>query len=319
MPIPKAKTALFVNKQPGGMFSVVDQGMTTGDIWFVDSTHAAASDTAGFGRNPEAPVATIDYAVGLCTANKGDIIYVAPGHTETLAAAADLALDVAGITIIGLGNGTNKPTVSFGTATTADVDIDAANITVKNIRFVSAIDSLAVMLDVNAAYFTCIDCDFITSSALECINFVNLATTVDNFTFRRCRFIQPSDPAGTDGAAATGCFYFVDSQYILVEECYFEGNFETAIFHNKTTKATNVWINNCWGTQALAAALVAILVDDATGGMARCSWLVPNAADVVETSFMTLAATTPFGFHDTTFMNDGAGGNNALPMTGDAT
>ena len=101
----------------------------------MDSGHAAASDTAGFGRTPDAPFATIDYAVGQCTASQGDIIYVMPGHAEVLAAAADLALDVIGISVIGLGNGPLQPTVTLGTADTADVDVDAAGITVGESAF----------------------------------------------------------------------------------------------------------------------------------------------------------------------------------------
>ncbi len=180
-------------------------------------------------------MATLDYAVGLCTAGRGDVIYLAPGHAETLTAAAQCVLDVAGITVIGIGQGTLRPTITLGTATTTDVDIDAANITIRNIRFVSAIDDLAVILDVNFGTFTVEDCDFVGPATTEWINAINLATTKDDFVIRRCKFLQPADPTGTDGAAATGCIYVVDSENILVEDCIFDGFFETAVLHNKTT------------------------------------------------------------------------------------
>ena len=73
-------TKLFVRNQPGGLFSIYDSGMCPGDVYYVDSTHASASDGAGFGRNPDSPFATLDYAVGQCTASKGDLIVVMPGH-----------------------------------------------------------------------------------------------------------------------------------------------------------------------------------------------------------------------------------------------
>lgn len=102
---------------------------------------------------------TIDAAVGACTANAGDVIYVMPGHTETVTAAGGLDLDVAGISIIGLGSGSLRPTVNFTTVVGADMDVDAANITVKNILFTGGIDALTGPIDVNAADFKMIDCE----------------------------------------------------------------------------------------------------------------------------------------------------------------
>jgi hypothetical protein len=78
-----ARTELFVRKQSGGMFSVVNQALTTGNIFFVNS--ANGTNSASYGQNPDAPTATLAYAIGLCTANQGDRIYVMPGHTEAIA------------------------------------------------------------------------------------------------------------------------------------------------------------------------------------------------------------------------------------------
>lgn len=185
-----AKTELFVRQQSGGMYAVVAEDMTTGNIFFVDSGTSGATDGAGYGQNPDAPTATIDYAVSLCTANNGDRIYVMPGHTETVTAAAGLALDVAGITIIGIGNGPDTPVVTLTTADTADVDVDAAGITVENIHFTSGFADVAVCLDVNAT----------------------------DFTLRRCRFTEAADDQNflvcvQDAAAAA-------SDRITIEDCY---------------------------------------------------------------------------------------------------
>jgi hypothetical protein len=206
---------------------------SSGSHFFASSV--TGSDATGYGYTPDAPCATLDYAVGLCTADKGDVIHLLPGHTETKTAAAQVVLDVAGVTVVGEGNGSLKPTIKLGTATTADVDVDADNVTIKNVRFQSDIDDLAVMLDVNEDYCTFEDCEFIGPATKECLNFVNLATTKDNFVFRRCRWLQEADPAGTDGAAATGGIYLVDTENVLVEDCTFNGFFETAPIHNKTT------------------------------------------------------------------------------------
>ena len=185
-----AKTELFVRKQPGGMFGVINESITTGNIWFVDSGATLAADQAGNGTNPDYPFATIDYAVGQCTADNGDRIYVMPGHAETVTAAGGLDLDVAGISIIGLGNGAQTPTVTLTTADTADVDVDAADITIENIHFKSGFADIAACLDVNAV----------------------------NCTIRKCRFTEAADDQNfkicvLGGAAAT-------SDGLVVEDCY---------------------------------------------------------------------------------------------------
>ena len=148
------RTALFSRKQAGGVFIVDDLKQHPGAIWFVDSGHAYASDSAGFGRTPDAPFATIDYAVGMCTASQGDVIYVMPGHAEVVSAAGDLDLDVIGISVVGLGNGSLQPTVTLDTADTADVDVDAADITVENIHFRANFADIVAAIDVNADDFT---------------------------------------------------------------------------------------------------------------------------------------------------------------------
>ena len=99
---------------------------TTGTYFFVSSGTGSNSHS---GKNPAEALATIDYAIGKCTDSKGDVIVVMPGHAETISAAGGITADVAGITIIGLGNGGLRPIITFsGTAST--FVISAANVTV---------------------------------------------------------------------------------------------------------------------------------------------------------------------------------------------
>src|SRR3990167_2616461 len=84
--------------------------LTTGNVFFVDSGASLAVDDTAHGDSPERPFATLDYAVGQCTASNGDIIYVMPGHAETISADSGVDVDVAGVTIIGVGRGASRPT-----------------------------------------------------------------------------------------------------------------------------------------------------------------------------------------------------------------
>lgn len=102
-----------------------------GDVWYVDSV---TGNSANSGKTSGAAVATIDQAVALCTANKGDVVYVLPGHVEDLGAAASIDLDVAGILVIGLGSGPARPRIDFN-ATDAIFNISANGITVRNMTF----------------------------------------------------------------------------------------------------------------------------------------------------------------------------------------
>jgi len=102
---PTPKTALFAQWIQGRVI-VVDQTLTTGNIWFVGSGVSGATDSSGYGRSPEAPFASINYAISQAAASSGDLILVLPGHTETVTAAAGLALNKAGLRIVGLASAT---------------------------------------------------------------------------------------------------------------------------------------------------------------------------------------------------------------------
>lgn len=135
----------------------------TGTAYFV---HSGTGSSGYTGKKKDRPLATIDQAINKCTASKGDVIYVMEGHAETITAAAGIDADVIGISIIGLGQGRLRPTISFTTAAGADVDIDAAQVTIENIVFnFTGVASLTAPIDVNAADFTMRNCELIMSDA----------------------------------------------------------------------------------------------------------------------------------------------------------
>ena len=132
-------TALFGAWQAGGMFAVSDVLKYWGDVWFVDSV--TGTDSAGRGRDPGAPLATIDYAVGLAAA--GDTIICAPTHAETIAGATGCVLDKAGIQLLGVGSGDRRPTLTLATAVGATLSVTSANCLIENIRIISDLADIA--------------------------------------------------------------------------------------------------------------------------------------------------------------------------------
>lgn len=298
------------NRLRGIPFVDASGAITSGNVFWVDSSTGSNNNT---GLDPDWPLATIDYAIGKCTASKGDVIYVMPGHTEAVSAASGISCDVAGVSIIGLGNAGNRPLITLGTATTATVNVSAQNVLIKNLQFTSAINDLAVFIVVAANNTTIEDCKFYTANTYEAFCFISLTTTYDYLTVRRCQFIQPTDPAGTDAAAGTGVFYFVDSEYITIEDCQFVGYFETAIFHNKTTAANQVWVRRCYGYQYLSTAVIGELVEGMTGGDIGSLYINPNATDVTTAQLFGTESTTYF--IASYFGNDSGGGQGAVFVT----
>ena len=171
-----ARSELFVRKQPGGVFAISDITQHPGSVFFVCSV--TGSDTTGYGLNPDSPVATLDYAISnLCTASKGDVIYVLPGHVESFTATDGFDVDLAGVKIVGLGWGANRPTFTFAHAD-AQVNIGAASVWLENLRFIAGITGVIAGVQVEGKTdFVCRNCewdysgttghDFIISLELE--------------------------------------------------------------------------------------------------------------------------------------------------------
>lgn len=133
-----------------------------------------------FGYDPSGTLrffADLDSAVGACTADAGDCILVMPGHTETLTTAADIALDVAGIKVLGLGTGESRPKFTFSsTDNAATMTASADSVALKNVILIGNDDALTNMLVVTGDGF---DIDIETrdtSSAVESATAVRLDT-----------------------------------------------------------------------------------------------------------------------------------------------
>ena len=158
----KRRSPLFAQHQPGGVFNYQSIDRYPNDVWFVDSTNAAATDAAGYGHNPDKPVATLDYLASLAVS--GDVIICLPGHAEVVATAAGLVFDVAGITVRGVGEGALMPTITL-TDPASDIDIDAADIVIEHMEFVAGAADVIAAIDVNACRFTVRDCRFVGDNA----------------------------------------------------------------------------------------------------------------------------------------------------------
>jgi len=111
-----------------------------GDIYYVDSGSGSSSNT---GLADDEALTTIDAAINKCTASQGDVIYVLPGHAETIDEASAITCDVVGIHIQGVGRGTDRPQLTWDD-TASTIVMSAANVSWDNFHFINDVDALVV-------------------------------------------------------------------------------------------------------------------------------------------------------------------------------
>lgn len=121
------------------------------------------------------PLLTLQKAVDLSLANRGDIIMIMPGHAETVSSATALQLNKAGILIVGMGEGSKQPQFTLDTANTATIPVSAANIGIINVKFVANFLAIAALFTVTAVNFSISQCDIRDTSAI--LNFAKVVNT----------------------------------------------------------------------------------------------------------------------------------------------
>jgi len=200
---------------------------------FVDSSTGASDND---GTNAEQPVDSISTAFDKVAAN--GVIIVLPGHSESVTAAAGIDADVAGVHVLGLGEGTARPTVNFTTATGADIDIDAANITFENLYFdATGIDALTGPIDVNAAYFTMKNCQaLVADSGGQCADFIVTDANADYMT------LEGNVLEGTANAGAQSAIQLIGTASSKIVDNRIYGDFAVSPIECVTTASTRMHI-----------------------------------------------------------------------------
>jgi len=257
----------FIQQSDGALLRLLlDSRYVPGNVFFVDSSHDNAGDSDGRGQNPDQPFSTIDYAVGKCTANNGDVILVMPGHTETVSTASGIDIDVAGVSIIGLGRGADRPTITLS-AVGATVEVAAANCYLENLLFTTSA-AATIILDINSTDCHVHNCEFRMLTAVTAID-VNggSANACDRTKITDCIFDGSTD--GPD--CAIGLDEVADS--VIIDGNYAYGLFDDACIHNPTSKVlTWLRITNNVLINTTAASHSIELVSACTGVIAnnRC-------------------------------------------------
>lgn len=235
--------------------------LSVGNVFFVDSGHTNRADAVGSGTDPNKPFATLDFAIGRCTANNGDVILVAGGHAETVATAAAIACDVAGIHIIGLGEGADIPVFSFS-ATDATMTVSAASITIENIRIKPSIDQVVspIVVSADSATLGSKAAPIVfedASTTIELVRGILTTASADNLTINTRYLGQTGGSHCVNAVRLVGC----NGGRINVD---FYGKASTAVVEFLTTACTDIEVT---GTFYVSGATTGAknIVDTATG------------------------------------------------------
>lgn len=163
-------------------------GVTRGNRIFVDSNNGVSTNS---GKSPAEAITTLDAAFALCTANNGDVIYVMPNHSETITGAGGIAHDVAGVSVIGLGTGSQRPEFLMDGGTTVTYAITADDAYIENLVFRSGHSNVV----------TC----FTTTKKYSWFNHITFLNNTTNEDFLTCIKATSTTDNDSDGLRVEEC------------------------------------------------------------------------------------------------------------------
>lgn len=249
-------------------------------FWVSNATTLAPGQRGGSNSNKgtfQSPFSTVKGALANCVANRGDIIFVKPGHSETIANATDLALNVAGVAVIGLGRGSNRPTFNL-TATSSNIPMSAANMVWWNCLITGGIDAIVAAMTVSAA-----DCAVqlnyrdVTGQCTDCL----LTTAAANRLY-----VDVNDYDGDTAAGTNAGIAIVGGDHIEITGRYMDGNFAVGGIDVRTTATTDLFVHDFQYFRTRNSADI-FIVDTVTGSTGQIGpniflRLQDNAANITE-------------------------------------
>jgi hypothetical protein len=243
--------------------------LTPGEVYFVNSVRGSNDND---GRDVLRPRATWKSAYDKCRANRGDIVCLLPGHTETYGTAAAMLLNIAGVTTLAFGQGTNRPTFTLATAVGASIDVTAANNMVAGVGGpdsgiivdATGIDAVTAAINVQASDFQCINNRIVLATSTGQAVLGILTTAAAN----RMR-IEGCHIEGTVDAGTLTAIRIVGGDMAIIKDNYFTGAYTTTLgaIENVTTACTDILIDGNIIKNRTAASTVAFTMHASATGV----------------------------------------------------
>lgn len=250
--------------QDGAFYHDPGAGYGIGNTWYVNS--AIGTDSTGFGYSPDSPLKTIAYAVATAaTASNGDRVFVAQQHAEAIASGGNLNFSKAGVQVIGLGTGTDRPTITFN-GTNSIITFSTANCMLKNVVLKCGIDEVVTAISVTAAFAVIDGVDVVEASSKQFIQFCLTSAAATDLTIQNCVHHQST-------ASASNALWI---QLIGADRCRILNNWiaitttnsaSSSVIESDTTAPVNILIANNTIVQLGGASVVPINLVASTSGM----------------------------------------------------
>lgn len=191
-------------------------------FWVNNSSVLSEGGIGGSNTNPgtyKQPFSTLDYAVGRCTAGRGDVIYIMPGYAQSLTTADGVDVDVADVRIIGLGRGLKRPRFTYDLAA-GEFVIGAANVRIENLVFVPSVTAITHAVDVEAAAtdVQIVNCSFETGESDTVDEFlicIEVAVLAARGLIQGCYINQGAAGAATGISLATPIDWEIRDNFIM--------------------------------------------------------------------------------------------------------
>lgn len=223
-----------------------------------DTNYSEISAMYGSGYPDGTPIVfpTIALALAKTVADRGDCVMVANNHDETITTAGGITVATNGVTLTGLGNGVDRPTITFTTAVAASFNVTGSEVVIRNFQFTNGIDAQTAMINVTGTDVSFQNCEFDTNTATTgAILGILTGATSDRFSVVNSRFIGPAVNTGTTTTAQIQYEAAVDIQ---ISNNYMTGKMTQAILNVTGTVLRGVISNNfivvAIGTKAIAVA-----------------------------------------------------------------
>lgn len=215
-------------------------GQSTGKVVYVDNGASGTDD----GSSLTNACPTTNDAIDECTANAGDVVLWAPGHTETLGTGADgVDIDKAGIKFKSMGKGLLRAKFDYDTATDEFVIGAAGDGTViDGAWFHSNIDSTVKAVDIEAGCinWTIKNClfDVETQDTDEFDDAIIVGDASDEGNIIDNEFYMAA------GDAVSAIFLDHDADHMRIIGNEVHGDYSTACIFNDTAACEHILIKD---------------------------------------------------------------------------
>lgn len=276
---------------------------TGGKVMYVHASGAGALDylPPGMSGNPDGFFQSVAAAIPATRAGRGDKIIALQGHTESIATADAWAFGATNtdIEIVGMGQGTNRATITW-TAAAGTVLMDQANIKLRNMRLFLAGPhvngtALTVAAPITMSGTGCEISDCEIAYGFDVDQIVGVGITV---TGTRCRIDRSDCYAETAAVPTTTFLQLTGANWFGMDDTAIVGPGSSTTIgpvQELTTATLKKRFNRCLFKSTTAVSTVAYTAIAGTGHFQNCNFgLGTGVLGITAGSAVTMGSTYTF-------------------------